>query len=117
MLGLGRISNGKTRSLLLRLQEIEDCIFLFLEEFEVDYSNNISERSFRFSKVRQSVSKCFRTFEGFKLFAAISSVLETAAKLGIDKLQMINDIFNGTAAQTLGLSLRLCRHALRLNSY
>ncbi len=86
---------------MLRFQELEDRIFLFLEEFEVDYSNNISERSFRFSKVRQSESKCFRTFEGFKMFAAISSILETAAKLGIDKLQMINEIFNGTAAQGL----------------
>lgn len=47
------------------------------------------------------MAKCFRTFDGFKLFATISSVLEIAAKLGIDKLQMINEIFNGTAAQTL----------------
>ena len=60
-LGLGKIPQGKTRSLLKRLQEHMDSAFLFLEDFDVDYSNNESERSLRISKVKQSVSKCFRT--------------------------------------------------------
>ena len=65
-LGLCQIPNGKTRALLLKLQELEECSFLFLKKFEVDYSNNISERSIRFSKVRQSVSKCFLHFRWFQ---------------------------------------------------
>lgn len=104
-LGLGRIPNGKTRSLLLRLQEYEDCIFMFLENFDVGFSNNESERSLRTAKVRQSVSKCFRTPNGLSVFADLHSVLDSAAKLGIDKLKMIEEIFEGTAAQTLEMHL------------
>lgn len=104
-LGLGRIPNGKTRSLLLRLQEYEDCIFMFLENFDVGFSNNESERSLRTAKVRRSVSKCFRTPNGLSVFADLHSVLDSAAKLGIDKLKMIEEIFEGTAAQTLEMHL------------
>ena len=41
-LGLGRAPEGKTRSLLLRLQERENEAFRFLEDFDVPFSNNES---------------------------------------------------------------------------
>lgn len=56
-----------------------------------------SERSFRVSKVRQSVSKCFRTEKGLSCFAAIMSVLDTAKKNGINRIEMIKAVFDGTA--------------------
>lgn len=96
-LGLGKIPQGKTRSLLLRLKEMEDCVFMFLENFEVDYTNNRAEQSVRGSKVRQSVSKCFRTVAGLNLFANISSILETGIKNGIAQDEMIEAVYAGTA--------------------
>lgn len=96
-LGLGKISQGKTRSLLLRLKDLEDCVFVFLEDFEVDYTNNRAEQSARGSKVRQSVSKCFRTVAGLNLFAAISSILDTGIKNGILQDEMIEAVYAGTA--------------------
>ena len=71
---------------------------MFLEDFEVDYTNNGSERSLRISKVKQSVSKCLRTEEGMGIFARINSVLDTVAKNGIDKGEMIDAIYDGSAA-------------------
>ena len=41
-LELGKKTEGKTRSLLLRLQEREDAVFRFLGDFDVEYSNNES---------------------------------------------------------------------------
>lgn len=104
-LGLGKKPNGKTRLLLLRLLEHMDSIFLFLDDFDVGYTNNESERSLRISKVKQSVSKCFRTEESMSIFARITSVLDTAAKNGIDKDEMIDAIYDGSAAALLASKL------------
>jgi len=66
---------GKTRSLLPRLQERENEVFRFLEDFDVPYSNNESERSLRDSKVRKAVSKTFRTTGGLDDYAFVTTVL------------------------------------------
>lgn len=96
-LKLGKIPEGKTRSLLLRLQEKEDAVFKFLEDFDVEYTNNESERSLRPSKIRQSVSKCFRKLDGLKRFASIQTVLDTANKNKIDHNTIIRAVLDGTA--------------------
>ena len=100
-LKLGKIPEGKTRRLLLRLRDYEYAVFMFLEDFEVEFSNNESERSLRGSKIRQSVSKCFRKFEGMKRFASISTILETAKKNSIDHSTIIKAVFTGTARSLL----------------
>ena len=96
-LNLGKKPEGKIRSLLLRLEKYEEAVFLFLDNFEVEFTNNESERSLRGSKVRQSVSKCFRTDNGLNVFAKINTILDTAKKNGIDKCFMINAVLDGTA--------------------
>lgn len=101
-LKLGRIPQGRIRSLISRLDRYEDCVFLFLDDFDVEYTNNESERSPRGSKVRQSVSKCFRTKEGLDVFVKISTILDTAAKNGIDRYRMINSVLDNTALSLLG---------------
>lgn len=104
-LKVGKSPEGKTRSLLTRLRELEDCVFLFLEDFEVPFTNNESERSVRGAKVRQSVSKCFRTKAGLDMFACITSVLDTATKIGITKDRMIDAVYDGTAQALLSAKL------------
>lgn len=96
-LGLGKMPEGKTRSLLLRLQERENEVFRFIEDFDVPYSNNESERSLRGSKIRKAVSKTFRTSGGLDDYAAVATVLDTAQKNGISRSDMITAVFNGTA--------------------
>ncbi len=101
VLGLGKIPQGRTRSLLLRLRDNIDAVFCFVEHFDAWYTNNESERSFRVGKVRQSVSKCFRTPDGLKSFASIMSILDTAKKNGIGRMKMIKAVLNGTAESLL----------------
>jgi len=100
-LGLGKIPQGKQRSLLLRLKELENEVFRFLEDFDVWFTNNESERSLRPSKIRKAVSKCFRTEKGLDIFASINSVLDTAQKNKIKRLDMIKAVLNGTADDLL----------------
>lgn len=100
-LGLGKMPEGKTRSLLLRLQERENEVFRFLEDFDIPYSNNESERSLRGSKVRKAVSKTFRTTEGLDDYASVTTVLDTAQKNGISRSDMIKAVFDGTADNLL----------------
>lgn len=100
-LGLGKMPEGKTRSLLLRLQERENEVFRFLEDFDVPYSNNESERSLRGSKVRKAVSKTFRTTGGLDDYASVTTVLDTAQKNGISRSDMIKAVFDGTADNLL----------------
>lgn len=104
-LKLGKIPEGKTRSLLLRLDKHIDTVFMFLENFDIEFSNNLSEQSLRGAKVRQSVSKCFRTEGGLAIYAHITSVLDTARKNGISRLDMIRDVFAGTAKDKLAAVL------------
>ncbi len=49
-LGLGKMPEGKTRSLLLRLQERENEAFRFLEDFDVPYCNNEVKGAFEAQK-------------------------------------------------------------------
>ena len=100
-LKLGKIPEGKIRSLLLRLEKYEEAVFLFLDDFDVEFTNNESERSLRGSKVRQSVSKCFRTNNGLNVFAKVNTILDTAKKNGIDRYKMINSVLDNTAQSLL----------------
>lgn len=104
-LGLGKIPQGKQRSLLLRLKGLENEVFRFLEDFNVWFTNNESERGLRVAKVRRSVSKCFRTKKGLDIFAAINSVLDTARKNNISRSEMIKAVLNGTAEDLLANAL------------
>ena len=60
-----------------------------------------SKRSFRQSKIRQSVSKCFRMLGGLKRFASIKTVLDTVNKNKTDQDTIIRAVFNDTADSLL----------------
>ena len=60
-----------------------------------------SEQSLRPSKIRQSVSKCFRKLDGLKRFASIQTVLDTANKNKIDHDTIIRAVLDGTADSLL----------------
>jgi transposase len=91
----GRQAAGKTRSFLLRLKKYRDAVFLFATDFKAWFTNNYSEISFRISKVKESVSKCFRKTAGLKQFISIISVLDTAKKHGCKMSEFIRSVFRG----------------------
>jgi hypothetical protein len=93
----GRIKRGKTRALLERLVEHKDDFLRFAYDFSVPFTNNEAEISLRGARVRECVSKCFRTDEGAQAWADIMSYTGTAAKNGESEYEAIKQLVSGNA--------------------
>jgi transposase len=91
----GKPKRGKTGALVDRLILRKDQYLLFFTDFNVPFDNNQAERDIRMFKVKQRVSGCFRTMQGAKDFAAITSYVSTARKRGIPGFQAIKNALSG----------------------
>ena len=69
---------------------------LFLKNFDVAFSNNISERDLRKCKNRQKLIGGFRSTDGATLFADILSVVETAKRLKKNVFDTILGLFRSS---------------------
>lgn len=76
--------NQKFGNLQKSLIKHADHLFNFLEQEDVPYENNASERSVRPLKVKQKVSGQFKTENGANAFCQLHSIAETAKKNGQD---------------------------------
>ncbi len=83
-------------SLLNRLSKYMKNHLLFLENFEVAFTNNLSERDLRKCKNRQKMSGGFRNMNGCRMFADILSIIETAKRQQLNPYSVIRDVFQGS---------------------
>ena len=70
----------------------KDYIFTFLDNPNVPYENNASERAVRPAKTKMKVAGLFRTFAGAEAYSVIHSVIDTAKKQMVspfNELQLI----------------------------
>lgn len=91
----GRPKRTKAHNLLLRLDAHEDDVLRFAEDFDVPFDNNLAERDIRMIKVHQKISGGFRTVRGAVSFLTIRSYLSTAAKHGINLLEVLERLYRG----------------------
>lgn len=103
----GKAENENTRylyakkdekALLNRLEKYKANHLLFLHDFDIDFSNNLSERDLRKCKNRQKMAGGFRTQDGNKMYCTILSIVETCKRKGMPLLENICKVFQGTPA-------------------
>jgi transposase len=91
----GRLSQSKSRNLLVRLKEFEEETLRFLKNPTVPFTNNQGERDIRMTKVQQKISGCFRSLEGAIIFCRIRSYLSTCNKHGMSSTEALQILFSG----------------------
>ena len=83
------------RKMLNRLRDYKDSYLLFMKDYDVPFTNGLSERDLRPAKTRQKVSGCFRSWNGVVVYAQIRSFISTAKKRRINLFEAISSIIKG----------------------
>src|SRR4051794_26061986 len=78
-----------------RYARLRSHLFTFLDYPEVSADNNGSERELRPAATYRKVTGGFRSKWGANFFAAIHSIIGTAARRGIDAYQAIKMVLQG----------------------
>ncbi len=90
------------RRLRQRYGKIRSHLFTFLEHPDAPPDNNGSERELRPTATYRKVTGGFRSQWGADLFAAIRSLIGTAARRGTDAYQAIRAVLNGETVSQPG---------------
>jgi transposase len=82
----------EAKRLQRRYQKYRQCLFVFLYHADVPPTNNLCERALRPSVIHRKVIGCFRSGWGARTYAALESVIDTAALSGINAFQAIQNL-------------------------
>jgi transposase len=83
----------QARKLLRRYQKYREALFVFLQRTDVEPTNNRSERNLRPSVIHRKVIGCFRSGWGARTYAALASVIDTAALKATPPFRAIQALF------------------------
>jgi transposase len=95
-------TNRHGKRLRKRYGKMRSHLFTFLEHPDVPPDNNGSERELRPTATYRKVTGGFRSDWGADLFAAVRSVIGTAARRGADAFQAIVAVLRGAASPQAG---------------
>ena len=91
----GRIAKKEEAALLKRLEKHKENHLLFLQDFQVHYSNNMSEKDLRVCKGREKMAGGFRTERGLQIYCNIMSFIETIKRRKENIFSSIAALMNG----------------------
>jgi len=94
----GKYAKKEEKTLLNRLVKYKENHLLFLNDFHVNFDNNMSERDLRKCKNRQKIAGGFRKQSGNEMYCNIMSVIETCKRRKMQIFENICKVFNGTPA-------------------
>lgn len=83
-------------ALLLRLEGYKENYTAWVEDFSVPTTNNLSERSLRYIKIKDKVSGQFQNEAHAQYFARIRTYIETCRRNGINEFQAILRLTSGS---------------------
>jgi hypothetical protein len=83
------------RTLILRILDYKDNYLSWVVNFELPFSNNLSERALRGVKSKMKISGQFQTEESAKHYAAIKSYIETCYRNGINETEALIRLCEG----------------------
>ena len=98
------LTDPDARRLQRRYRIHRQSLFVFLYRKDVSPTNNVSERALRPSVIHRKVIGCFRSGWGAQAYAALASVIATAALKNISAFQAIQNLF-GTPSLPLPLGV------------
>ena len=73
----GKYYSTDERALLLRILDYKDNYLSWVTNFEIPFSNNLSERALRGVKSKMKISGQFQSEETAGYYAAVKSYIET----------------------------------------
>ena len=91
-------TNSNGRRLRKRYGKVRGHLFTFLDHPDAPPDNNGSERELRPTATYRKVTGGFRSNWGADMFAAVRSVIGTAARRGTDAYQAIRAVLDGETA-------------------
>lgn len=91
----GRLAKKDEKALLNRLVKYKANHLLFLSDFRVHYSNNMSEKDLRICKNRDKMAGGFRNASGRDMYCRIMSFIETVKRRGLNVYQSIMALMEG----------------------
>ena len=77
------------------LRDYKEQVFLFTRDFNVNWTNNVSERGAKAAKRHQAVSGYWRTLDTLARWCRVRSYLDSAAAHGITALDAIRSALSG----------------------
>lgn len=91
----GRLAKKEEKALLNRLVKYKGNHLLFLSDFRVHYSNNMSEKDLRICKNREKMAGGFRKVSGREMYCRIMSFIETVKRRRLNIYQSIMALMAG----------------------
>lgn len=83
------------RTLILRILQYKDNYLSWVVNFELPFSNNLSERALRGVKSKMKISGQFQSEASAKYYAAIKSYIETCYRNGINETEALIRLCDG----------------------
>lgn len=83
------------QTLLLRIMEYRDNYIYWALDFDLPFTNNLSERSLRGIKSKMKVSGQFQNIKTAEYYAIIRSYIETCHRNGVNEYDCLNRLIQG----------------------
>lgn len=83
------------KNLILRIAEYKENYLSWVTNFELPFSNNLSERALRGAKSKMKIAEQFQSEESAGWYAAIRSYSETCMRNGINEVKALTQLCEG----------------------